>query len=144
MFSAYASQEGGFRALYRGFVPTLMGMVPYAGFSFYCFEMLKFVCMKYAPGVTCDRLERNTGKYGGWREFEGIVVCLLWLNGIFFWSSWPVLDSGAKKKLLIINKSYDEVIWIILLIEQKHWNLAWNELTTLFKRTMLKSVTISE
>ncbi|EAA05161.4 AGAP011308-PA, partial [Anopheles gambiae str. PEST] len=44
--------EGGLRALYRGFVPTLMGMVPYAGFSFYCFEMLKFVCMKYAPGIT--------------------------------------------------------------------------------------------
>ncbi|XP_065082263.1 solute carrier family 25 member 16-like [Ochlerotatus camptorhynchus] len=53
--------EGGFRALYRGFVPTLMGMVPYAGFSFYCFEMLKFFCMKYVPGLTCDKLERNTG-----------------------------------------------------------------------------------
>lgn len=53
--------EGGLRALYRGFVPTLMGMVPYAGFSFYCFEMLKFVCMKYAPGVTCKKCDRNTG-----------------------------------------------------------------------------------
>lgn len=39
------------------------GMVPYAGFSFYCFEMLKFFSMKYAPNMTCNRLERNTGKY---------------------------------------------------------------------------------
>lgn len=54
-------QEGGFRALYRGFVPTLCGMVPYAGFSFYCFEMFKFVCMKYMPTMTCNENERNTG-----------------------------------------------------------------------------------
>uniref|UniRef100_A0A182Y6X8 Uncharacterized protein n=1 Tax=Anopheles stephensi TaxID=30069 RepID=A0A182Y6X8_ANOST len=59
--------EGGLRALYRGFVPTLMGMVPYAGFSFYCFEMLKFVCMKYAPGFTCKKCDRNTG---------GLVLCV--------------------------------------------------------------------
>lgn len=54
-------QEGGIRALYRGFVPTLTGMVPYAGFSFYCFEMLKFMCMKYIPDWTCKKCERNTG-----------------------------------------------------------------------------------
>lgn len=49
------------KALYRGFTPTLMGMVPYAGFSFYCFEMLKYFCMKYAPTFTCKKCERNTG-----------------------------------------------------------------------------------
>ncbi|KAJ6647274.1 Graves disease carrier protein [Pseudolycoriella hygida] len=53
--------EGGVRALYRGFVPTLMGMVPYAGFSFYCFEMMKFVCMKYSPNYTCKKCDKNTG-----------------------------------------------------------------------------------
>ena len=53
--------EGGVRALYRGFVPTLMGMVPYAGLSFYCFEVLKYACMKYSPNIACNRLERNTG-----------------------------------------------------------------------------------
>lgn len=55
-------QEGGIRALYRGFVPTLMGMVPYAGLSFYCFEHLKFVCMKYAPQYCCTKMDRNTGE----------------------------------------------------------------------------------
>lgn len=49
------------RALYRGFLPTLMGMAPYAGLSFYCFEMLKYACMKYSPHWTCNTLERNTG-----------------------------------------------------------------------------------
>lgn len=53
--------EGGVKGLYRGFVPTLMGMVPYAGLSFYCFEVLKYACMKYAPDHLCNRLERNTG-----------------------------------------------------------------------------------
>lgn len=56
-------QEGGIRGLYRGFVPTLTGMVPYAGFSFYCFESVKFLCMKYAPQWTCKKCEKNTGKY---------------------------------------------------------------------------------
>jgi solute carrier family 25 protein 16 len=55
-------EEGGIRALYRGFLPTLCGMVPYAGLSFYCFEMLKYVSMKYVPHFTCNKLERNTGK----------------------------------------------------------------------------------
>ncbi|XP_055390437.1 solute carrier family 25 member 16-like isoform X2 [Condylostylus longicornis] len=53
--------EGGIRALYRGFVPTLIGMAPYAGFSFYSFEMLKYFLMKYASHVTCKKCERNTG-----------------------------------------------------------------------------------
>jgi solute carrier family 25 protein 16 len=54
-------KEGGVRALYRGFVPTLMGMAPYAGLSFYCFEVIKYACMKYIPNYTCNNLERNTG-----------------------------------------------------------------------------------
>ncbi|PZC73520.1 hypothetical protein B5X24_HaOG209452 [Helicoverpa armigera] len=54
--------EGGIRALYRGFVPTMMGMVPYAGFSFYCFEYLKFICMKYVPTTLCRKCDRNTAE----------------------------------------------------------------------------------
>ncbi|XP_045523152.1 graves disease carrier protein-like isoform X1 [Pieris brassicae] len=53
--------EGGIRALYRGFVPTMVGMVPYAGFSFYCFESLKYLCMKYFPTSLCRKCDRNTG-----------------------------------------------------------------------------------
>ncbi|PSN31598.1 Graves disease carrier protein [Blattella germanica] len=57
----YTGIEGGVRALYRGFVPTVCGMIPYAGFSFYCFEMLKYLCMKYIPQFTCQPCSRNTG-----------------------------------------------------------------------------------
>lgn len=59
--SSIFKDEGGLRALYRGFLPTVMGMIPYAGFSFYCFEYLKYGCMKYLPGVTCTPCPRNTG-----------------------------------------------------------------------------------
>ncbi|KAK2581211.1 hypothetical protein KPH14_008010 [Odynerus spinipes] len=53
--------EGGFRALYRGFLPTIFGMIPYAGFSFYSFEKFKYLCMKYAPDYLCAKCDRNTG-----------------------------------------------------------------------------------
>ena len=33
--------EGGLAGLYRGLAPTLIGIIPYAGFSFYCFEAAK-------------------------------------------------------------------------------------------------------
>ena len=56
-------EEGGVRALYRGFLPTLMGMAPYAGLSFYCFEIIKYACMKYSPQYTTNNLERNTGRW---------------------------------------------------------------------------------
>ncbi|OAD56419.1 Graves disease carrier protein like protein [Eufriesea mexicana] len=53
--------EGGIRALYRGFWPTIFGMIPYAGFSFYSFEKFKYLCMKYAPNYFCEKCDRNTG-----------------------------------------------------------------------------------
>ncbi|KAF3328332.1 mitochondrial substrate carrier family protein P [Carex littledalei] len=34
-------QEGGFRSLYRGVCPTLIGILPYAGLKFYIYEDLK-------------------------------------------------------------------------------------------------------
>lgn len=59
--STIIKEEGGLRALYRGFTPTLMGMVPYAGTSFYMFEYLKYGCMKYLPDLTCNKCKQNTG-----------------------------------------------------------------------------------
>ncbi|XP_025410435.1 graves disease carrier protein-like [Sipha flava] len=41
--------EGGVKALYRGFVPTLCGMVPYAGLTFFCFEFIKKFCLRTLP-----------------------------------------------------------------------------------------------
>ncbi|XP_042297611.1 mitochondrial coenzyme A transporter SLC25A42 [Sceloporus undulatus] len=35
------SQEEGLKTLYRGFAPTILGVIPYAGLSFFTFETLK-------------------------------------------------------------------------------------------------------
>ena len=40
VFRRIVNQEG-FFALYRGFVPTIIGVIPYAGVSFFTFESLK-------------------------------------------------------------------------------------------------------
>ncbi|XP_069124414.1 solute carrier family 25 member 16-like [Argopecten irradians] len=48
-FRSIRFHEGGVPALYRGMVPTLLGMVPYAGISFYSFETLKELCLQYFP-----------------------------------------------------------------------------------------------
>ncbi|CAK8671923.1 unnamed protein product [Clavelina lepadiformis] len=44
-------KEGGIRAFYRGMSATIVGMVPYAGVSFYTFTTLKDLCIKLWPGT---------------------------------------------------------------------------------------------
>ena len=39
--------EGGVIGLYRGLIPTLIGIIPYAGLSFYCFEVTKSVVLQH-------------------------------------------------------------------------------------------------
>lgn len=41
--------EGGLNGLYRGLTPTLVAMVPYSGFSFYFFELLKHFSLTHMP-----------------------------------------------------------------------------------------------
>lgn len=59
--SSIVKLEGGFRALYKGLSPTLIGMVPYAGLSFYVFDRLKCWCLEYFPTVMGKPCPRNTG-----------------------------------------------------------------------------------
>ncbi|XP_053998552.1 solute carrier family 25 member 16-like [Hylaeus anthracinus] len=54
-------EEGGLKGLYKGFCPTVIGMIPYAGFSFYSFEKFKYLCMKYGSNIFCDKCDKNTG-----------------------------------------------------------------------------------
>ena len=46
-----AREEGGVRGLYRGYAPTVLGMIPYAGVAFYSYEVLKSVTMDRLEGV---------------------------------------------------------------------------------------------
>lgn len=50
-------QKHGFRiaGLYQGYVPTILGIIPYAGASFYTFETLKGLYAKYCMDPTADR-----------------------------------------------------------------------------------------
>lgn len=52
-FRTIGRQEG-IRSLYSGLLPTLMGIMPYAGSSFACFETLKHYLMTY-QGLKSDR-----------------------------------------------------------------------------------------
>ncbi|KAM8860363.1 solute carrier family 25 member 16 isoform 3-T3 [Spinachia spinachia] len=44
-------KEGGVSGFYRGLIPTLIGMAPYAGFSFFTFGTLKSLGLKHFPEV---------------------------------------------------------------------------------------------
>lgn len=42
-------------------MPSLLGMIPYAGFAFYSYEMLKRFCMTHCVRWTCKRESRPDG-----------------------------------------------------------------------------------
>ncbi|XP_050434365.1 solute carrier family 25 member 16-like [Adelges cooleyi] len=54
-------KEGGIKALYRGFVPTLCGMVPYAGLTFFCFETIKKFFLKTLPLIFSKSSSKDSG-----------------------------------------------------------------------------------
>ncbi|GAB1607587.1 mitochondrial coenzyme A transporter SLC25A42-like [Argonauta hians] len=51
-------REEGFRTLYRGFTPTILGSIPYSGTGFFTYESLKKLHAEYAPGTEPQPLER--------------------------------------------------------------------------------------
>lgn len=93
--------EGGIRALYRGFVPTMVGMVPYAGLSFYCFESLKFFCMKYLPSTLCRKCDRNTG--GLVLTVPGKLVCGGLAGAVAQSVSYPLDVTRRRMQLACMN-----------------------------------------
>ncbi|XP_069756988.1 solute carrier family 25 member 16 isoform X2 [Narcine bancroftii] len=50
-FRVIYAKEGGFRGFYRGLTPTIIGMAPYAGISFFTFGTLKTIGLSHAPRV---------------------------------------------------------------------------------------------
>ncbi|KAG8042679.1 hypothetical protein G9C98_005314 [Cotesia typhae] len=93
--------EGGFLALYRGFWPTIFGMIPYAGFSFYSFEYLKFFCMKYLPHYLCDDCPRNTG--GLVLTMPGKLLCGGIAGAVAQSFSYPLDVTRRRMQLAMMN-----------------------------------------
>jgi solute carrier family 25 protein 42 len=58
-------RENGLKALYRGYAPAMLGVIPYAGVSFYTFETLKHAFVgKFAPlgdrlMIPCQKLKNS-------------------------------------------------------------------------------------
>ncbi|XP_010137013.1 PREDICTED: graves disease carrier protein [Buceros rhinoceros silvestris] len=50
-FKMIYTKEGGFSGFYRGLMPTIVGMAPYAGFSFFTFGTLKSIGLAQAPNL---------------------------------------------------------------------------------------------
>ncbi|XP_074856326.1 solute carrier family 25 member 16 isoform X2 [Carettochelys insculpta] len=50
-FKTIYTKEGGFLGFYRGLMPTLVGMAPYAGFSFFTFNTLMSIGLDQAPNL---------------------------------------------------------------------------------------------
>lgn len=48
-FQTIYKSEGGVSGFYRGLMPTVIGMAPYAGFSFFTFGTLKSLGLSHAP-----------------------------------------------------------------------------------------------
>ncbi|KAK6187836.1 hypothetical protein SNE40_005773 [Patella caerulea] len=61
VFKSMIYDEGGHKALYRGIVPSVLGMAPYAGLSFYSFETLKKMCLDNFPEFCGKPCPQNTG-----------------------------------------------------------------------------------
>ncbi|KAM9364012.1 solute carrier family 25 member 16 [Pholidichthys leucotaenia] len=50
-FHSIYVKEGGFLGFYRGLTPTLLGMIPYAGLSFFTYDNLKTLGLKHFPAT---------------------------------------------------------------------------------------------
>ncbi|XP_077268524.1 solute carrier family 25 member 16 [Temnothorax americanus] len=94
-------EEGGLQALYRGFWPTMLGMIPYTGFSFYTFEKVKYLSMKYAPHYLCSEHETNTG--GLILNIPAKLLCGGAAGGVAHTFSYPLDVTKRRMQLAMMN-----------------------------------------
>ena len=68
----------GYSALYRGFAPTIIGVIPYAGVSFLTYEKLKGMwCHRLKLLGKSDSLRTDTNLSPLWRLLFGAIAGLL-------------------------------------------------------------------
>lgn len=68
----------GYSALYRGFAPTIIGVIPYAGVSFLTYEKLKGMwCNRQSSCVKTESLKTDSNLSPLWRLLFGATAGLL-------------------------------------------------------------------
>lgn len=92
-------EEGGLRALYRGFWSNMLGMIPYAGFSFYTFEKVKYLNMKYAPHYFCSEHKTN----GLILNIPGKLLCGGAAGAVANTFSYPLDVTKRRMQLAMMN-----------------------------------------
>ena len=72
-------RDEGYRAMYRGFAPTIIGVIPYAGVSFLTYEKLKGMWLEknIVPHQTYSTPETNSNLSPLWRLSFGAIAGLL-------------------------------------------------------------------
>ena len=73
-------RDEGYRAMYRGFAPTIIGVVPYAGVSFLTYETLKGAWLKnkdLKTAIDRNELDQKSKLSPLWRLLFGAVAGLL-------------------------------------------------------------------
>ena len=73
-------RDEGYRAFYRGFAPTIIGVIPYAGVSFLTYEKLKgiwFQKMASINGPGSEVSETKSNLSPQWRLLFGAIAGLL-------------------------------------------------------------------
>lgn len=80
-----------------------MGMVPYAGLSFYTFEYLKYGFMKYLPKFTCKSCDKNTG--GLVLTVPAKLICGGLAGAVAQSVSYPLDVTRRRMQLAMMNPS---------------------------------------
>lgn len=92
------SQEEGVKTLYRGFTPTILGVIPYAGITFFTYETLKklHTGTEYNTGFGLDLFHLYL-KPGGSSEIRNLFLKAQWKSALFLYCFRRYFIKKGKK-----------------------------------------------
>ncbi|KAG1665863.1 Graves disease carrier protein [Nymphon striatum] len=118
--STMFKKEGGIRGLYRGFSPTFIGMIPYAGLSFYCFDWLKKLLLSKFP-QTFGKKSSSSG--GIILIVPAKILCGAFAGAIAQTAGYPFDVARRKMQLSMfpgMNKFSKNFVTTIYIVFKEH------------------------